>query len=156
MFSPNPPQHAPGTKVGNDALPEFHAETLPAGTAPPESTFQPNAQSEIPGQANNPNISKETWTDAQSTITGATSADVNTGIGKPVAGETSAELHDGSHERAGLTGVGANKEDPIKKRGLDEAHPKGSIGNSGVNRENLKGADEKVPETAEALAAEFD
>jgi hypothetical protein len=28
--------HQPGKLVGNDALPVFHAETLPAGTAPPE------------------------------------------------------------------------------------------------------------------------
>jgi hypothetical protein len=28
--------HQPGKMVGNDAAPEFHAETLPAGTAPPE------------------------------------------------------------------------------------------------------------------------
>lgn len=28
--------HQPGKLVGNDAAPEFHAETLPAGTAPPE------------------------------------------------------------------------------------------------------------------------
>lgn len=28
--------HQPGKQVGNDAVPEFHAQTLPAGTAPPE------------------------------------------------------------------------------------------------------------------------
>lgn len=28
--------HQPGKLVGNDAIPEFHAQTLPAGTAPPE------------------------------------------------------------------------------------------------------------------------
>jgi hypothetical protein len=53
-------QHAPGVKVGNDAAPEFNAQTLPAGTAPSDRTFAPNTQNEIPGQAMNPNISKET------------------------------------------------------------------------------------------------
>jgi len=104
----------------------------------------------------NPNISKETWTNAQSTITGATSADVNTGIGKPVAGQTSSELHDGSHERAGLTGVGADKSDPIRERGLDIDFPKGTKGDSGVNREDITGAEERLPETAESVAAERD
>ncbi|GAB7348808.1 hypothetical protein MBLNU459_g7525t2 [Dothideomycetes sp. NU459] len=35
-------QHKPGKMVGNDAAPEFHVETLPAGTAPPDRTFKPN------------------------------------------------------------------------------------------------------------------
>ncbi|GAB7348807.1 hypothetical protein MBLNU459_g7525t1 [Dothideomycetes sp. NU459] len=34
--------HKPGKMVGNDAAPEFHVETLPAGTAPPDRTFKPN------------------------------------------------------------------------------------------------------------------
>ena len=86
-------QHAPGVKVGNDAAPEFNAQTLPAGTAPSDRTFAPNAQNEIPGQAMNPNISKETWTSAQDTIGGATSADVHTGYGHPGSGQTGKEIH---------------------------------------------------------------
>lgn len=34
--------HKPGKMVGNDALPESHIEVLPAGTAPPSKTFEPN------------------------------------------------------------------------------------------------------------------
>merc|ERR1711975_48400 len=34
--------HAPGVKVGNDAAPEFSAETYPPGTAPSDRTFKPN------------------------------------------------------------------------------------------------------------------
>lgn len=34
--------HQPGKLVGNDAAPEFHAETLPAGTAPPEQYVHAN------------------------------------------------------------------------------------------------------------------
>jgi hypothetical protein len=57
-------KHAPGVKVGNDAAPESHPQTLPAGAAPSDRTFSPQTQSDIPGQAMNPNISKETWTSA--------------------------------------------------------------------------------------------
>lgn len=147
--------HAPGTKVGNDAKPEFHAKTLPPGTAPSSNTFTPNTQNEIPGQAMNPNIAKETWTDAQSTITGATSADVNTGLGKPASGQTSQELHDGSHERAGLEGVGASRKDPIRERALDIDVPKGTRGKS-AHPEDIPGAEERLPESAERVAAERD
>ncbi|GJC85536.1 hypothetical protein ColLi_08374 [Colletotrichum liriopes] len=69
--------HAPGTKVGNDAYPEFHAQAYPAGTAPKENTFQPNVQ-ETPGQALNPEA--RTYT-AANDFPGATSADVHAGLG---------------------------------------------------------------------------
>lgn len=104
-------QHAPGVKVGNDAAPSFSAETLPAGTAPSDRTFKPNTQNEIPGQAMNPDISKETWTSADSTLGGATSKDVDTGLGKPVGPQGSKELHHGGsepgkRERTGIAGRG--------------------------------------------------
>merc|ERR1711964_218953 len=103
--------HAPGVKVGNDAAPSFSAETLPAGTAPSDRTFKPNTQNEIPGQAMNPDISKETWTSADSTLGGATSKDVDTGLGKPVGPQGSKELHHGGsepgkRERTGIAGRG--------------------------------------------------
>ena len=41
-------QHKPGLNVGNDAVPEFSAETLPAGTAPKSSTFKPNPVDSVP------------------------------------------------------------------------------------------------------------
>ncbi|KAI9746664.1 MAG: hypothetical protein M1818_000378 [Claussenomyces sp. TS43310] len=78
-------RHKPGVKVGNDAAPVFLAQTLPADSAPSDQTFTSNTTSEVPGQAMNPNISSETWTNAESTITGATSADVHTGYGHPKA-----------------------------------------------------------------------
>ncbi|KAH7213129.1 hypothetical protein DER44DRAFT_743663 [Fusarium oxysporum] len=31
----------PGNEQGNDAAPEYHAETFPPGTAPAENTFHP-------------------------------------------------------------------------------------------------------------------
>jgi len=105
-----PTQHAPGVKVGNDAAPSFSAETLAAGTAPSDRTFKPNTQNEIPGQAMNPNISKETWTSADSTLGGATSKDVHQGLGQPMP-QGSKELHHGGsepgkRERTGVAGRG--------------------------------------------------
>jgi len=105
----------------------------------------------------NPNISKETWTSAQDTIVGATSADVHTGYGHPGSGQTSKELHgERKKERNGLVGVGANQTDPIRERALDIDHPKGTKGYSGENREDIPGAEDRVPVSAEALAAERD
>lgn len=54
--------------VGNDAKPEFSAQTLPAGTAPADRTFQPQNDAEIPAGGE---------TTAAQTIGGATSKDVN-------------------------------------------------------------------------------
>ncbi|KAL8809557.1 MAG: hypothetical protein Q9200_003315, partial [Gallowayella weberi] len=99
--------HKPGILVGNDTAPEFSAKTLPAGSAPADRTFQPNATSEVPGQADNDNVlrshgKESTHTTASSTLGGATSGDVHTGLGKPVQGQT-------SHDRGGgLAGVGAS------------------------------------------------
>merc|ERR1712000_718625 len=61
--------HAPGVKVGNDAVPEFHAETHPPGTAPKENTFQRNPVNEVPGQAQNPDT--QATTAASETLPGA-------------------------------------------------------------------------------------
>ncbi|KAH6682013.1 hypothetical protein B0J14DRAFT_228790 [Halenospora varia] len=142
--------HAVGTRVGNDAAPEFHAQTLAAGTAP-----SPNTQSEIPGQAMNPNTTKETWTSAQDTIGGATSADVHTGYGHPGQGQTSNELHGtGKKEKSGLSGVGAYQNDTVRERGQDIDFPRGTKGYSGNDRQDIQGADERVPEPAETVASE--
>ncbi|KAL6720597.1 hypothetical protein ACLMJK_002521 [Lecanora helva] len=109
--------HQPGKLVGNDAVPEFSAKTLPSGSAPADRTFEPNTTSEVPGQAlndlNDRSHGKEsTKTIASSTLGGATSGDVHTGLGHPGSGQSSRELR---HERdnpggsgAGLAGVGAS------------------------------------------------
>ena len=61
----------------------------------------------MPGQADNPDVlrshgKESTQTTASSTLGGSTSADVHTGIGKPVQGQN-------SHDRGGgLAGVGAS------------------------------------------------
>ncbi|KAM0800307.1 hypothetical protein BDR22DRAFT_794074, partial [Usnea florida] len=97
------PKHKPGILVGNDAAPEFHAKTLPPGSAPADRTFTPNATSEVPGQADNSSVERDhgkesTKTTASSTLGGATSGDVHTGLGHPGSGMTSNELrHEGGH-----------------------------------------------------------
>ncbi|MCJ1484043.1 hypothetical protein MMC06_004211 [Schaereria dolodes] len=94
--------HKPGIKLGNDAAPEFSAQTLPAGTAPTDRTFAPNSTFEVPGQADNDAVlrshgKESTQTTAESTLGGATSGDVHTGLGKPAQGQTHGEekVHDG-------------------------------------------------------------
>ena len=94
-------QHKPGVLVGNDAAPEFSAKTLPPGSAPASNTFKPNNISEVPGQANNPDVERShgkesTKTSASDTLGGATSADVHTGLGHPGQGQTSSELRQGT------------------------------------------------------------
>lgn len=80
----------------------FHAETLPAGTAPADRTFKPNNISETPGQDGGKHTS------AADTIVGATSSDVHTGLGHPGQGQTSSELHHTGTRSAGLEGTGAS------------------------------------------------
>ncbi|WPH03288.1 Hypothetical protein R9X50_00616500 [Acrodontium crateriforme] len=84
--------HKPGVNVGKDAKPEFSAQTLPAGSAPSNRTFQPAADSDfapLPGGYK-----------ASESIGGATSGDVNVGLGRPMQGQTSNELrHDGERHR---------------------------------------------------------
>ncbi|KAK1957425.1 hypothetical protein LY78DRAFT_686223 [Colletotrichum sublineola] len=144
--------HKPGVKVGNDAYPEFHAQAYPAGTAPKENTFQPNAQ-DIPGQALNPDTATYTAPDE---FPGATSRDVNTGLGKPLQGQTSNEVR-GAHprhrkkERAGLEGVGASI-DNFKERRLDvDYDPEARV----KHISEVPGAEERYPATAEEVASEL-
>ncbi|OHW95755.1 hypothetical protein CSPAE12_05646 [Colletotrichum incanum] len=146
--------HAPGIKVGNDAYPEFHAQAHPAGTAPKENTFQPNAQ-ETPGQALNPEASTYT---AANDFPGATSADVHTGLGKPLQGQTSSELHGvklrhRKKESAGLEGVGASGKDNFRERRLDVDHEPDSRGKT-KNASAVPGAEERLPASAEEVASE--
>lgn len=102
----NKSQHQPGKIVSEaDKAPEFSAKVLPAGSAPPSKTFQPQ------NDAIDPNSVRQ---DAQDTITGATSEEVGAGV--IPGGQSSNELkHDGQkhrkHERGGLEGVGATGQD---------------------------------------------
>jgi len=106
------PQHQPGHIASEaDAAPEFHAQVLPAGSAPTGNTFKPNPIGEVPGQSADNYAGQGgvgTTTSAQDTITGASSSDVHKGMGHPGQGQSSKELHDNSTGGgAGLQGVGA-------------------------------------------------
>ena len=143
--------HAPGVNVGNDAAPEFRAETHPPGTAPAERTFQPRPDTYGPTQAG-PDVAEET-------LGGATSADLYKGMGKPLQGQTGGELHGNKHvgnrkhrERAGLEGTGASA-------GVDMARLKGADRPEGVTKgvegTEFRSATEMVPEGAESIASEL-
>jgi hypothetical protein len=143
-------QHQPGKLVGNDAAPEFTAQVLPAGSAPASNSYQPNPE------LNN----QKMYQSASSTITGATSGDVHTGLGHPGQGQTSNELrHADKKGGNGLAGLADNvgqgnvkdlKDDPThaQQRNLGDV-PTGQRGNTG----GLP-AQEREPETAEAVAAD--
>lgn len=128
-------QHQPGKLVSEaDRAPEFHAETLPAGTAPSKDTYTPN-----------PDINNQkTFTSASSTLVGADSGSVHTGLGHPGSGQTSQSLHDNSSHSGGSGGLAGLKENYVqgnvadlkddpkhaKQRNLgrDEAGTRGNVG----------------------------
>ncbi|KAK1976907.1 hypothetical protein LZ30DRAFT_546688, partial [Colletotrichum cereale] len=109
--------HKPGNEKGNDALPEYHAQTFPPGTAPEETAFRPNPNNVNIGQANSLDaIHEESYISAPE-MPGPTSKDIYNSIdvkhGRPIIGQTSREIR-GAHpgkrkkERCGLEGVGAS------------------------------------------------
>ncbi|KAF7560442.1 hypothetical protein G7046_g3698 [Stylonectria norvegica] len=133
--------HGAGIHVGNDAVPEFHAETYPPGTAPKDRSFKPGESDSVMP------------VDASDTLQGITSGDAHRGPGHPGQGQSSREMHGGKrkHPEAGLEGVGANAHDPIHEMGFDSDHPKGQRGD---NIENRPSAEELLPTTAEDVAKE--
>jgi len=62
----------------------------------------------------------------------------------------------GKRERKGLAGVSADESDVFREREQDIGFPTGTKGKSGVNRqEDIVGAEERLPENAESVAAEL-
>ncbi|KAF2995242.1 hypothetical protein E8E13_002995 [Curvularia kusanoi] len=132
--------HQIGRKVSEaDHAPEFHAQTLPAGSAPESKTHIPDPD------LNN----QKTYTSASSTLVGADSASVHTGLGHPGQGQTSRELHDNSKPREGLVGLKEDyvqgnvadlKDDPkhAKQRNLKEP--------AAGTRGGQPSAEERIPE----------
>lgn len=127
---------------------------------------------ETPGQANNPDVLRShgkegVATDPLSTLPGATSKDVHTGLGHPGQGQTSRELrHDSKPIGAGSTGLdeggsGAGGEDLNPEfrnlqREDDGAAASGRAGGPKPSREHnvsLEGAESKVPVGDEELAS---
>jgi len=153
--------HKPGNEQGNDAAPEFHAQVHPRGAAPPEGTFQPNPVGEFPAG--------EGYADPLD-MPGATSKDVHTGYGMPLQGQEGREVNrqlpgkksmEGrahprgrEKEHTGLVGVGAEpKKDPVRSKGWDL--PEGvERGMRGKHTADWPGAEERVPASADEVAAE--
>ncbi|KAJ9606928.1 hypothetical protein H2200_008939 [Cladophialophora chaetospira] len=179
-FHPSKPRSEPletsGHQIGQkvspaDNAPEFSAKTLPPGTAPKESTFQPNPEGEVPGQALNDNVDRShgkegVRTDALNSLPGATSKDVHTGLGHPGQGQTSNELrHEGKHtskkQTSGLEGAGASGGSGLQ--GSDDLNTEfrrlqddRAVGEGPIKEHNqtLAGAESIEPESAESVAAE--
>jgi len=150
-----------GQKVSPaDYAPEFHAKTLPPGSAPAANTFKPNPVNEIPGQADNDLVNRQHGKEETKTgaldMPGATSADVHKGLGHPGQGQTSSELHnDGKQSGAGLKGEGGSgmtddANDEAKRLQQDD-HPSGPL--DGHNA-TLEGAEEKGHVHADQLQSE--
>lgn len=152
--------HKPGVLVGNDAVPEFHMETHAPGTAPREHTFQPRPEETSAGASND---EFQHSINPAETLGGTTSQAVHTGFGKPIQGQSSAEMHGDLHgdhtnrrkkEHAGLEGVGASVGDSVRQKGADlpEGVEKGTRGKASAD---YPSASERIPTSAEEVAAEM-
>jgi len=164
-----PTKHKPGNEMGNDAVPEFRAEVHPRGTAPPENSFQSSPLSEYPRDPSDPGADLSGRKEALD-MPGATSKDVHTGLGLPLQGMESREVNpqlpgkkstdERAHtrkrkkEHTGLTGVGVEPtRDPVRKMGWDL--PDGvEKGAKGKHAADWPGAEERMPATADEVAAE--
>ncbi|RGP74187.1 hypothetical protein FSPOR_1882 [Fusarium sporotrichioides] len=160
---PSQPEHKPGNEQGNDAKPEFHAQTFPPGTAPIENSFYPH-----PIDFNIPENTYEENQYGALDMPGATSKDIYNSIdyvhGKPLQGQENRELR-GVHprnrkkERSGLEGVGASTSNSIFDKARDTVADKpdvkkGERGYSGRREGGLAAAEaESIPPvTAESRA----
>jgi hypothetical protein len=143
---------------------QFRLEQHPPGTAPSENTYHPNPVNEAPGDG----VDRDAppgGTEALS-MPGATSADVDKGLGKPMQGMTGRDVaaqlpgkkHTGERfhpqkrkkEETGLAAVGADPaRDPVREHGWDLPE--------GIERGMKDGqsvAEERLPVTADELGAE--
>ncbi|KAK4550459.1 hypothetical protein LTR36_000038 [Oleoguttula mirabilis] len=156
--------HKPGVNVGNDAVPEFSAKTLPPGSAPAESTFKPNPTDTAPPTQQSRDDNENDAPQASALdFPGSTSGDVNTGMGKPIQGQTSSELrHDGqSHNKnpgSGLDGLKSGAQGKTVDEHLPEnAHLRAADNDDAVIGRGTVGgapAQERVPESANTVARE--
>ena len=166
-------QHKPGVLAGEkDQAPEFSAKVLPPGSAPADRTFRPNPQSEVPGQADNEAVlrshgKESTYTDANATLGGATSADVHTGYGHPGQGQSSNELRqEGQHtskKEAGAGGSGQwqggsglREDEPSTEAKRLMRDDQGGPVNARDHNATVAGSETKESATAMDVAAERD
>lgn len=150
--------------TGNDAVPEFSAKTLPPGSAPAQHTFKPNpTDTAPPTQQYRDNNEPDAPQASAMDFPGATSGDVNKGMGKPIQGQTSSELHhDGQHHnknpgtgldgiKSGAQGKTVDAHDPMHadQRAIDKDE-------AVIGRGNVGGpaAEERIPESANTVASE--
>ena len=153
-------QHAPGVLVGNDKIPEFEAKVLPAGSAPADKTFKPQNDLEVPPVGMEPG--DELHEASAPTVGGTTSADVHTGLGKPIDGQSSSEQHNNgkthrARENQGLQGQaeggsGLHEDDSAEARRLQSEH-QGGVKTGREHNISLDGAESKEGVGAEEVAA---
>ncbi|KAJ5826838.1 hypothetical protein N7447_003601 [Penicillium robsamsonii] len=104
-FRPSVPREGLITTEGHpanefDQGPEYRARAFPPGSAPASDTYTGD-----PGDNYNLNLNAEeeeenTYTSVADTFMGATSGDVNRGLGRPMQGQTNTEVrHNGAHGR---------------------------------------------------------
>ncbi|KAK3110964.1 hypothetical protein LTR53_014228 [Teratosphaeriaceae sp. CCFEE 6253] len=152
--------HQPGKLVGNEAKPEFAAATLPAGSAPSDATYQPNNPDSAPPVQQYHDVSATAddapQASAADTLGGATSSDVNTGLGHPGQGQSSKELRDGSNARSGghdgqLSGASNTEIDTDAMPSQRAINKDDAV----VGREDAgkASAEDREPETAEGVAS---
>lgn len=97
-----PYQHQTGRIVSpTDNIPVFHAQTLPAGTAPKDHTFEPQNLKNVAGAEILP-----TGLDG---VPGSTSKDVYESSGKPGSGMSSQERHHDGHKPGKREALGLAK-----------------------------------------------
>lgn len=148
-----------GVRTGNEAAPDFHAETHPPGTAPASKTRYPvpDSDPEVLRRAADSSAPGSGPLGDALGMPGATSGSVHntTEYGKPVSGQTTRELRGGQGERSGLEGVGANPKERdrwVKDQGADlegeAAAAQGTRGKSGSQRGDWPGAEDRLPESA--------
>ncbi|KAK3393972.1 hypothetical protein B0H63DRAFT_459623 [Podospora didyma] len=147
--------HQPGHNQHSSDAPEFHAQTLPAGTAPKEHLFRPP-------HAQNPEIDPS-FHPGPVDFPGATSKDVyaDSAFGRPMEGQTGREIFhaggtDGKKIRSGLEGRGSSGDSretvEAKARATRTDIPE-EIG-PGIRGQKTAGATERIPVSASELASE--
>ncbi|KAI6756063.1 hypothetical protein HG530_011799 [Fusarium avenaceum] len=125
--------HKPGNERGNAAIPEFHAQTLPPGTAPQENTFRPHP---IGANMTGPVDEEGNPESPALTMPGSTSKDIYNATdfqhGRPLIGQENREIR-GVHprkrkkERSGLEGVGASTSDSVFSKVRDQVADKPGV-----------------------------
>lgn len=112
------------------------------------STFQPNNEADAtPAQGG---------VSASSTIVGATSGDVHAGLGQPIQGQSSAELHHDGQSHRKNPGQGGNdgQKTTLEANTVDSRLPEHAFHRKpesdiiGGTRSNIPSAEERIPDSA--------